>query len=116
MLIFYLVSRGIEGADDLEALEPAVPKPPPPDKYINGWRVAYRTEFPERTKTQKVIKALQAKSTVVEKHGLTRKLKPAARHRDVDEQKKWRASKLAVARRRGQVWKKALAELKREAD
>ena len=80
--------------------------------HINGWRVAYRTEFPERAKTGKVIKQLKARAKVFAAHKLIKKLKPASRHRPIEEQMKWQTTKLAAAKREALVFKLALAAVK----
>ena len=58
------------------------PKKEAPPKCIDGWRVAYRTEFPERAKTKDVKRRLRTAFVKFDKAALTKKFnQPASRHR-----------------------------------
>ena len=67
-------------------LQPQPKKKEAPPKCIDGWRVAYRTEFPERAKTKDVKRRFRTAFVKFDKAALAKKFnQPASRHRAVNK-------------------------------
>ena len=62
------------------------PAKPGTQSFIDGWRVAYRQLFPERTKTTNIRKRLKKTYKTISSHDILNKLQTTTRHRPVQKQ------------------------------